>query len=263
MILQIAVRVDPWQSLYCNRLLDKHDYLVLLFDGIHVAKKQLIVCIGVDMNGRKHVLGLHPGATENEIVCRDLIRDMIERGLEPGKRYLFVIDGSKALVGAIRAAFGQDVQIQRCQEHKIRDVQAYVPVKMRNELRAKMQAAYNVPTEKEAWRRLSELRLQLYHVGVSAVNALTEGLYETLTVHRLGVTGSLRKSLRTTNIMESAFSSVRRYMGRVTSFADEEQLKLWVTRSILESERHFRTVPGNRQLTKLREKLNQFPSQTK
>jgi transposase-like protein len=109
------------------------------------------------MDGRKHVLGLRVGATENEIVCRDLIRDLIERGLGCDKQYLFVVDGSLPLIKAIRAAFGQEVAIQRCQEHKIRDVQSYVPVKMRAELRDKLQAAYNQKTEAAALKRLEQI----------------------------------------------------------------------------------------------------------
>jgi len=242
----------PTVEQFRQRRLDDQDFVVLILDGVHVAKRQIIACIGIDMNGRKHVLGIRLGATENEIVCRDLIRELIERGISCRKQYLFVIDGSKALASSIRAAFGQDAQIQRCQEHKIRDVQAYLPVKLRNEFRDKMQAAYNQRSEKSASKRLSQIRLELSLISDNAVNALTEGMRETLTLHRLGITGSLRKSLRTTNIIESAFSSVRRYMGRVTRFRDEAHRELWTMRSLIEAERHFRTVPGNRQLRKLR-----------
>lgn len=245
----------PTVDQFLKKRLDNLDLVALLFDGIHIAKKQMIVCIGVDMRGHKHVLGLRVGATENDIVCRDLIRDLIDRGVSNEKRYLFIVDGSKALVNTIRAAFGQEAAIQRCQEHKIRDVQGYVPVKLRAGIRAKLQAAYNQTSEKEALKRLSKIREELGLVSENAVNSLTEGMYETLTVHRLGITGLLRKSLRTTNIMESAFSSVRRYMGRVTRFKNEAQIDLWVTRSILEAERHFRPLQGCRQLRKLRERL--------
>jgi transposase-like protein len=235
--------------------LDHLDLVVLLLDGINVGKRQMIACLGIDINGRKHVLGLRLGATENDIVCRDLIRDLVERGVDPQKKYLFVIDGSRALANSIRAAFGQDTAIQRCQEHKIRDVQGYVPVKRRAEVRKKLQAAYNEPTEKAAFKRLEKLRLELSLVSESASNALTEGLYETLTVHRLGLTGYLRASLRTTNIMESVFSAVRRYMGHTCRFRKEENIELWVTRSILEAERHLRPVKGHRQLRRLRQTL--------
>jgi transposase-like protein len=245
----------PTVEQFRRRSLQDLDLVVLLFDGIHIAKKQMIVCVGIDMNGRKHVLGLHLGATESDIVCRDLIRDMVERGLTTEREYLFVIDGSQALAKAIRAKFGQEAAIQRCQEHKIRDIQAYLPVRQRQELRDKLQAAYNERTEKGALKRLAKIRNELWLVSENAVTALTEGMYETLTVHRLGITGLLRKSLRTTNIIESAFSSVRRYMGRVTKFKDEAHINLWVTRSLIEAERHFRVVPGYRQLGKLRNKL--------
>ncbi len=251
-------KTKPMVEEFRQSRLDKLDLVVLLFDGIHVAKRQMIACIGIDLTGHKHVLGLRVGATENDIVCRDLIREMQERGLRTDKKYLFVIDGSKALANTIRAAFGQDVAIQRCQEHKIRDVQGYLPKKIRGETRTKLQAAYNQTSEKAAWKRLSKLRDELANISENAVNSLTEGLYETLTVHRLGITGLLRKSLRTTNIMESAFSSVRRYMGRVSSFEDEAQIELWITRSILEAERHFRTLKGCRQLRKLRENLDAY-----
>ncbi len=251
-------KTKPLVEEFRQSRLDKLDLVVLLFDGIHVAKRQMIACIGIDMNGKKHVLGLRVGATENDIVCRDLIRDMKERGLRIDKKYLFVIDGSKALANTIKAAFGQDVAIQRCQEHKIRDVQGYLQKKMRAEMRKKLQAAYNQTSEKAAWKRLSKIRDELANISENAVNSLTEGLYETLTVHRLGITGLLRKSLRTTNIMESAFSSVRRYMGRVSRFQDEAQIELWITRSILEAERHFRTLRGCRQLRRLRENLDTY-----
>ena len=245
----------PTVEQFRRRSLKEHDLVVLIFDGVHVAKRQIIACIGIDMSGRKHVLGIRVGATENDIVCRDLIRDLIERGLNSDKQYLFVVDGSKALIGAIRAAFGQAVTIQRCQEHKIRDVQGYLPVKLRKQYRDKLQAAYNEKTESKAFKRLAQIRLELSLISENAVNALTEGMLETLTLHRLDITGLLRSSLRTTNIIESAFSSVRRYMGRVGSFTDEAQRELWVTRSLLEAERHFRVLKGCRQLRKLRANL--------
>jgi transposase-like protein len=245
----------PMVEQFRKSSLKNKDLQVLIFDGVHVQNRQVICCIGIDLNGKKHTLAVRVGATENEIVCRDLIRDLVERGLPAAKDYLFVVDGSKALIAAIRAAFGKDAVIQRCQEHKIRDVQGYLPPKLRAEFREKMQAAYNQKTEKRALERLTKIRLELSLISENAANALTEGMHETLTLHRLDITGFLRDSLRTTNIIESAFSSVRRYMGRVTSFHDEAQRELWVIRSLLEAERHFRTLRGHRQLRKLKTAL--------
>lgn len=248
----------PTVDQFRNRKIDNLDLVVLFFDGVRIANRQIIVCIGVDGGGRKHVLALRNGATENDIVCRDLIDDLKEKGLDTEKKYLFVIDGSKALVKAIRSAFGQEAAIQRCQEHKIRNVQGYIPRKYWKEVRNKMTAAYNEPTEKKAWERLTAIRSELSLISEGAVTSLTEGLYETLTLHRLGIKGQLRIALRTTNAIESAFSSVRRYMRNATKFGNEAQIELWLTRGLLEAETHFRILRGNRQLPTLKKRLKVY-----
>lgn len=243
---------------FLNRKLDELRLVALFFDGVNVGGRQAIACVAVDNVGRKHAIGLRFGGTENEIVCRDLLRDLAERGLNMDSRYLFVIDGSKALASAIRTRFGQSAAIQRCQEHKIRDIQAYLPVSVRMQFRQKLLAAYGQRTEKAAFKRLEIIRLELARFGEKAVNALTEGLYETLTVHRLGITGELRRSLKTTNIIESAFSAVRRHLRGVSNYRNEEQRERWIIRGILEAERNFRCLPGNRQLGELKQKLEKY-----
>lgn len=245
----------PTVDQFLKKRLDWIKPTVILIDGVNVGKRQALACIAIDNNGTKHVIGVRLGTTENQILCRDLIRDMIDRGLDPEDKYLFVIDGSKALAGAIRAAFGQDTHIQRCQEHKIRDVQAYLPFKLRMGFRQKMQAAYAQKTERAALNHLNKIRGELTLVNQKAADSLTEGMFETVTVNRLGIVGLLRKSLRTTNIVESAFSSVRRYMGRVGRFKNDEQRDLWLIRSLVETERHFRALDGHRQIADLKKKL--------
>lgn len=242
---------------FLKQRLDHINPTIMLIDGVNVRGRQALACIAIDSAGRKHVIGVRLGTTENQILCRDLIRDLTERGIDPAGDYLFVIDGSKALAGAIRAAFGQDVHIQRCQEHKIRDVQAYLSPKLRRSYRQKLQAAYSQKTEKAALNQLNKIRGELSLISEKAANALTEGMLETLTVHRLGVTGLLRKSLRTTNIVESIFASVRRYMGRVSRFRSDEQRDLWLVRSLLEAQRNLRTLDGYRQIADLKKKLKQ------
>jgi putative transposase len=248
----------PTVDEFIKRSLAKLELVVVLIDGTHIGGRQMIVAVGIDRNGRKHLLGTRVGATEHEIVCRDLIRDMIERGLSIERPYLFVIDGSKALSAAIKAAFGQATHIQRCQEHKIRDVEGYLPRRERQYYRAKLQAAYGEKSEKRAFERLQKIRLELFRFSEGAANSLTEGMYDTLTVNRLGVTGLLRKSLRTTNVIESLFASTKRYMGRVTNFGDEEQTKRWAIRSLVEAERHLRVVPGKRQIPELEKALHKL-----
>lgn len=252
---RLIAATKPIVDQFVKRDLSKISPVAIFIDGVHVAGTQSIAAICVDINGRKHVLGLRQGATENEIVCRDLFRDLFSRGLDAAGYYLFIIDGSRALAAAIRSAFGQNALIQRCQEHKIRDVEAYLPFKLRESFRQKMNAAYGQKTEKAALNRLTKIRTELGHVSQNAVSALTEGMYETLTVHRLGVTGALRTSMRTTNIIESAFAAVRRHMAQVKLFQSEEQRDRWTIWSLLEAERHFRILEGHRQLSDLKKTL--------
>lgn len=239
----------PVVEAFLNRDLSKLDFVVVFVDGVHVAGMSAIAALGVTTQGRKFVLGMQLGSTENETVCRDLFRKLFDHGFKSDRTYLFVVDGSKALNAAIRSAFGPHAVIQRCQEHKIRDVQAYVPMRMRTEIRQKMIAAYGQKTHTAAINRLTDLRNELTRARYQAAAfALTEGMYETLTVNRLQISGELKKSLRTTNIIESAFSSVRRHIGRITRFRDEQQRDRHLIWSLMESEKHFRSMQGHRHL---------------
>lgn len=246
----------PQVQEFLSRRLENLNLVVLLLDGIHVGKRHLIACIGIDTSGRKHLLAVRLGATENTVVCRDLLADMIDRGLNPEKKYLFVIDGSKALGQTIRATFGDNTAIQRCQEHKIRDVEGYLPLKYRKQIRTQMQAAYNAKTESTALRRLQKIRSQLTFISEQAVNSLTEGMRDSLTLHRLGITGLLYKSLRTTNIIESAFSAARRQMKNPVRHRNEASVQTWTIRALLVAEKHFRSLRGHRQIAKLKKNLN-------
>jgi transposase-like protein len=239
-----------------QRQWDKTHFVALLFDGVRVGKVMVVACVGVDLGGRKHVLAVHPGATENARVCRDLIRKLVEKKLDVDGNYLFVLDGSKALRCAITERFGKPV-IQRCQEHKIRDVQAYLPLKHRDEVRKKLQAAYNTRSYKEASKRLQDLRLKLCSVSEQATSSLTEGLEDSLTLHRLGIWGGLKDSLRTTNIIESTFSTLRDKTRNVKNWQDEPQVNRWMAHGLLQIEQRYRKVPGHRTLTRLKCKLEQ------
>ncbi len=246
----------PLVDKFLERSLEDMNLVAMFIDGINIGKRQVIVCIGVSVGGKKHVLALKSGASENEVVCRDLLRDLKGRGLKDDRNYLFIIDGSRALAKAIRAAFGDETAIQRCIEHKIRDVEAYVPFKKRASIRAKLRAAWNETTEKGALKRLNRVRSELQTISDSAVNSLTEGMLDTVTLHRLGVTGELRVSLRTTNVIESAFSAARRLTARTTRYRNEKAILLWLARGLSEAEKHFRPVRGNRQLGTLAKQLN-------
>jgi putative transposase len=247
----------PLVEKFLSRPLEGLNLVALFIDGIHIGKKQVIVCIGVGAAGKKYVLGLKVGATENEVVCRDLLRELKDRGLKDDRKYLFIIDGSRGLAKAVRAAFGSETAIQRCIEHKIRDVEAYLPFKERQTIRAKLRAAWNEPTEKGALKRLDQVRSELQRISDNAVRSLTEGMMDTVTLHRLGITGQLRESLRTTNVIESAFSAARRLTAKTTRYRDEGAIVLWLARGLCQAEKNFRPVRGYRQLANLHKKLNE------
>lgn len=248
----------PQLEAFLKRSLQHLNLVAIMIDGIHFNKRQMIVAIGISHSGHKHVLGLRLGATENVVVTRDLIGDLIDRGLDAEKKYLFVIDGSKALSKAISAAFGDRAIIQRCQEHKIRNVLAYLPRKCHAEFRSKLTAAYSTESVREAGKRLESLRRELAKISEAASLSLLEGMVETLSLQRLGITGALYTSLRTTNAIESAFSSVRRHTGRTTRYRNDQQVYLWACRGLLCAEKNFRILPGHRQVAALRQKLDSF-----
>lgn len=242
-------------EIFLQRRWDQHNFVAILIDGVRLGTVQAVAAVGVDKAGRKHVLGWNRGPSENFIVCRDLIRDLIERGLHVDTPYLFVLDGSKALAQAVRNTFGDSVHIQRCQEHKIRDVEGYLPHGLKKTYRIKLQAAYNETTYNRASQRLQSVRRELLNISEKAANALCEGLEATLTLHRLGIAGGVRESLRTTNIIESTFARMRYSSRNVTNWKNDDQVDRWLAFTLLKCEAGYKRVRGYRQLAKLAAKV--------
>jgi transposase-like protein len=173
------------------------------------------------------------------------------------------LDGAKALKAAVQERFGQDVLIQRCQEHKIRDVEGYLPVRLRKRFRLLLQAAFNEANYRAASERLQKIRFQLLSVSEPAATSLTEGLEHTLTLHRLGINGGVRESLRTTNIIESTFSRLRQRTRNVSNWTDCQQVDRWMAFGLLKAEAGFRRLPGYRQLSSLQRKVQTALQSTK
>lgn len=240
---------------FLQRSLEGRKFVALLIDGVRVGKAMVIAAIGVDKSGFKHVLGWQIGSSESAVCCRDLLRKLIDRGLDCNRDYLFVLDGSKALKAAVQQHFGMNVTIQRCQEHKIRDVEGYLPAKQKKRFRVLLQAAFNELTYKRASDRLQKIRSQLLSISEPAANSLTEGLEHSLTLHRLGITGGVRQSLRTTNIIESAFSRLRDTTRKISNWNDCDQIDRWLAFGLSRAEEGFRRLPGYRQLARLERQI--------
>ena len=244
-----------------ERRFDDTDILIVYIDGIVFSGHHVIVAIGVDSEGHKHMLGLRDGASENATVCTALLEDLVERGVKPDRRRLFVIDGSRALRKAIDAVYGQENPVQRCRNHKRKNVLDHVPDSMKETVKATMNAAYRLDSDK-GMARLNELGKMLETLHPSAAGSLREGLAETFTVNRLGLPGSLRRCLCTTNVIESPNSGIRRRTGRVTRWTDGSMVLRWVASALTETEKSFRRIMGYEQLWMLKTHLDN-PSESK
>ena len=243
----------------CERRFDDLDLLVIYLDGKDFGGHQVICAIGVDLQGKKHILGLTEGATENAVVVKDLLENLVERGVKPDRRRLFVIDGSKALRKAIDDVFGKHNPVQRCQAHKCRNVMSYLPKEMQAQVRAVMKAAYRLEP-KEGLARLRTQIEWLERTHPQAAASLKEGLEETFAVARLGVSAMLRKCLTTTNIIESSLSGVEGRTGRVTRWRSGEMVLRWAGAAALETEKGFRKIMGHRDLWMLKAALEDYRS---
>lgn len=235
----------------CRKLLERRfdeiDILVIYIDGMVFADHAVIGAVGVDRSGAKHVLGVVEGATENAVVVKALLESMVERGIAPGRKRLFVIDGAKALRSAIDAVYGRDNPVQRCRNHKIRNVIGYLPAEMAQYATISMKAAFKLDAD-DGMKRLESLAETLASKYPDAAASLREGLPEMFTVNRLGLPGILRRSLSTTNIIESSFGGSKSRTHRVKNWQGGSMVKRWAASSLLEAEKSFRRVMGHRDL---------------
>jgi putative transposase len=220
----------------------------LLIDGTPFKDRQMLVALGIGCDGRKTVLGLREGATENATVVGALLSDLLARGLDFSTPRLYVLDGSKALHTAVRRHAGESAFLQRCQVHKKRNVVDHLPEEHKADVRRKMQNAYSMADYADAKRALELLHHELMHLNPSAARSLEEGLEETLTVHKLRVPDQLRRTLACTNVIESAFSIVETVCRNVKRWRDGDQIERWVGSGLLVAEQQFRKVIGFRQI---------------
>jgi putative transposase len=223
----------------------------VLIDGTPFKDRQMIVALGIGCDGSKTVLGLREGATENATVVSALLSDLIERGLDFSTPQLYILDGGKALHAGVRRHAGEAAFIQRCQVHKKRNVVDHLPDEYKADVRRKMQNAYAMVDYGDAKRALERLHRELTDLNPSAARSLEEGMEETLTVHKLRVPEQLRRTLSSTNVIESAFSIVETVCRNVKRWRAGDQIERWVGSGLLVAQRQFRKVIGFRQIPQL------------
>jgi putative transposase len=238
-----------------ERRLDKLKLCALLIDATPFAGQQMVAALGISQDGRKTILGIRQGATENATVVGELLGELANRGLDFSEPRLYVLDGGKALHAAVKKYAGESAPIQRCQVHKRRNVLDHLTDEQKPLVAKKLNIAYALEDHAAAKLALEQLQRELMDVNPSAARSLGEGLEETLTVHRLHVPPQLRKTLASTNVIESAFSIVERVCSNVKRWHPGDQRERWVGSGLLVAEKQFRRVQGHKQIPNLLREL--------
>src|SRR5215210_5773514 len=234
-----------------SRRLDDVRLAVMMLDGMEIADRCHVVALGITTEGVKIPLGLWEGSTENATLARTLLADLVDRGLDPEQAILFVIDGAKALRRAIKDVFGGHALVHRCHRHKERNVCDLLPERDRDQFRARMRAAWSLTDAQLAEQRLQLLASELDRTWPDAAASLREGMAETLTLMRLGITGQLAKTLCSTNPCESMIEIVRYTQRNVKRWRDGDMRLRWTAAGMLVAEQQFRRIIGYRDLAKL------------
>jgi putative transposase len=244
----------------CERRFDDIDILIIYLDGIQFGDCHVIVALGVDSGGSKHILGLREGSSENGRVATDLLNDLVARGVKAERPRLFVIDGSKALRCAINAVFGPRNPVQRCRNHKMRNVLGYLPDEQAEQVKCSMQAAFSLEPKKGK-QKLQQVAKWLQQEYPSAAASLLEGLDEMFTINTLGLPKALRRCLGSTNIIESPNSGIRSRTRRVKNWRHHAMVVRWVAASLMDMEQRFKKIMGYQQLWMLDAKLKELAEQ--
>ena len=239
-----------------ERDFSEQELLVIYLDGLRFGDHHVIAAVGVDGQGQKHVLALRDGATENTQVVTALLEELVERGVKPNRRRLFVIDGAKALRKAIDQVYGQHNPVQRCRNHKLRNVVGHLPEAQHDQARATLRAAWKLDAN-EGIKKIEQYAGWLERDWPSAAGSLREGLAETFTINRLQLPGALRRCLATTNLLDSTHSGVRQRTRRVTNWQHGQMALRWAAAAFVETEKRYRRIMGHAQLWMLKAHLDE------
>jgi putative transposase len=237
-----------------SRRLDDLDLVAFLADGVHFGDHTCVVALGIGIDGTKHPLAVEEGSTENATLVTGLITGLRERGLDVTKPILAVLDGSKALSRAVKDVFDKPL-IQRCQQHKIKNVRDKLPERLKAVAEKRMRQAYHAESALKAEGLLTELARELDKTHPGAAASLREGMAETLTILRLGVPPTLARTLRSTNPIESMIEICREHAKNVKRWRDGTMALRWCAAGMLEADHQFRRVNGHLHLPKLRAAL--------
>ena len=241
-----------------ERSLEDFEPFAIFIDGYYLGGEVFIVALGIDMQGRKQVLGFWQGATENHEICQELFSDLEARKLALSEKVLYVTDGGKGVIKALKERFGKKLFHQRCTIHKDRNLQRHLPKKYRKAVHNRFRNAINCHNYADAKRELEKLEEWLDKINPSAAASLREGLEELLTVHRLEIPFRLRKSLHSTNPIESMFAQATWMQGNIKNIKSGKNMpQRWLGTTLLEAEKKFRAIKGYSSITEVRKTIEE------
>ncbi len=227
-----------------ERDLSRIDLFAVMLDTVHRGGVAFVVAVGIEVCGQKRVLGFWEGATENHVLCQALFSDLESRGLRLSAPVLFITDGGSGIGKALRDRYGEDRLHQRCTIHKDRNLQEHLPKRYRKEAHRRYYRALGLKNYTEAQVELQSFEKWLRQINESAADSLVEAQEEILTLHRLEVPELLRKSLSSTNVIESVFSQVRHLEKNIKRYPSTAMSRRWLASSLLHAEKRFRTIRG-------------------
>jgi putative transposase len=240
---------------FTERRFDHMDFVAVFMDGKHLARQQIIIALGITLQGDKIPLGFVQSTTENSVVIGSFLKELINRGLKCEDGILFIVDGSKGMKKAIQEVFEHRAIIQRCTWHKRENILSYLPENLHTQIKSKYHRALQLETYEEAKAALLDLVNELKKINLSAANSLLEGLEELLTLHKLGLNEEFSVSFSTTNCIESVNSQIRKYAGRVKNWSSSDQRYRWMAAALFEIEYKLRKVDNFRNLKIMKEAI--------
>lgn len=239
-----------------ERSLEDFEPFAIFLDGYHLGGEVYIVALGIDVVGLKRVLGFWQGATENHIVCQELLADLESRKLALDENVIFVTDGGKGVIKALKDRFGKQLIHQRCTVHKDRNIQGHLAKKYRRAAHQRFRDAINCHSYEDAKAGLKKLGEWLEQINPSAAESLNECQEELLTVHRLEVPHLLRKTLHSTNPIESMFAQSSWMQRNIKNVCSGKTMpQRWLGTTLLQAEKGFRRIKGHLSIAEVRQRI--------
>lgn len=238
-----------------TRLLDGYDFVAIFIDGKRYSKDGIVIALGITIDGKKIVLGIEQMNTENSRSVSQFFHKLVDRGLKYDELILFIVDGSKGIIRAIKDVFGESAVTQRCQYHKKENVVSYLAPDLQKTYRIRIAQAYQKTDYSAAKRELAAIEKDLEKINPSAAASLAEGMEDTLTVHRLGLYEELHRSFTSTNCIESVMSQLGQFTDKVDRWRSGRHIQRWTAAGLVYIEPRLNKISGWRSLELLRDRM--------